>query len=487
MNLYQILLIALGTFSGIYLGAMPGLSVTMAVSLLISFTYSWETYSALALMIGIYCGGVYGGSRSAILLNIPGAPAAIATTFDGYPLAKLGEAGTAIGITTVQSVFGGLIGTVALALAAPLVSDIALMFAPRDYFLVAIMGLLLVGSLGRQSTAKGLFMAALGILLGMVGMDSLTGQPRFTFGSLNLMNGINYVTAMIGLFGVSEALMQIKLKDMPVVKQKIDKIIPSWKTLVDMLPLSLRSAFIGVMVGALPGTGGDIAALIAYDNAKRTVKNPTRPFGEGALEGLVAPETANNAAIGGAFIPMLTLGIPGDPVTAIFIGALFIHGIKPGPMLMVESPELFWFIVVSLLIANVFLLIFGLTGIKIFTKLVEIPKSILIPIIIILSVIGTYTIGNSVWDIYIMLIFGFLGYILKNFKYPLGPLVLGIILAPLLDTNYRRAVLTSGSIWEFIKDLFVHPISLILLLMITFMILSGTDWYRNMVRKDNIN
>lgn len=483
MNLYQILLIALGTFSGIYLGAMPGLSVTMAVSLLISFTYSWETYSALALMIGIYSGGVYGGSRSAILLNIPGAPAAIATTFDGYPLAKLGEAGTAIGITTVQSVFGGLIGTVALALAAPLVSEIALMFAPRDYFLVAIMGLLLVGSLGRQSTAKGLFMAALGILLGMVGMDSLTGQPRFTFGSLNLMNGINYVTAMIGLFGVSEALMQIKLKDMPVVKQKIDKIIPSWKTLVDMLPLSLRSAFIGVMVGALPGTGGDIAALIAYDNAKRTVKNPTRPFGEGALEGLVAPETANNAAIGGAFIPMLTLGIPGDPVTAIFIGALFIHGIKPGPMLMVETPELFWFIVVSLLISNVFLLIFGLTGIKIFTKLVEIPKSILIPIIIILSVIGVYTIGNSVWDIYIMLIFGFIGYILKNYKYPLGPLVLGMILAPLLDTNYRRAVLTSGSILGFFKDMFVHPISLVLLLMIIFMILSGTGWYKNIFRK----
>ena len=483
MNLYQILLIALGTFSGIYLGAIPGLSVTMAVSLLISFTYSWETYSALALMIGIYCGGVYGGSRSAILLNIPGAPAAIATTFDGYPLAKLGEAGTAIGITTIQSVFGGLIGTAVLALAAPLVSEIALMFAPRDYFLVAIMGLLLVGSLGKQSTAKGLFMAALGILLGMVGMDLLTGQPRFTFGSLNLMNGINYITAMIGLFGVSEALMQIKLKDMPIVKQKIDKIIPSWKTLIELLPLSLRSAFIGVMVGALPGTGGDIAALIAYDNAKRTVKKPSRPFGEGAIEGLVAPETANNSAIGGAFIPMLTLGIPGDPVTAIFIGALFIHGIKPGPMLMVETPELFWFIVISLLISNVFLLIFGLTGIKIFTKLVEIPKNILIPIIIILSVIGTYTISNNIWDIYIMLIFGVLGYILKNFNFPLGPLVLGMILAPLLDTNYRRAVMTSGSILAFIKDMVSNPISLILLVSIIFMMISGTKWFKQVISR----
>lgn len=478
MNLYHILLIGLGTFSGIYLGAIPGLSVTMAVSLLISFTYSWETHSALAIMIGIYCGGVYGGSRSAILLNIPGAPAAIATTFDGYPLAKLGEAGTAIGITTIQSVFGGFLGTIALALAAPFVSDIALMFAPRDYFLVAIMGLLLVGSLGRQSTSKGLFMAALGILLGMVGMDSLTGQPRFTFGSLNLMNGINYVTAMIGLFGVSEALIQIKLKDMPIVKQQIHKIIPTWRTLVKLLPLSLRSAFIGLMVGALPGTGGDIAALIAYDNAKRTVKNPTRSFGEGAIEGLVAPETANNAAIGGAFIPMLTLGIPGDPVTAIFIGALFIHGIKPGPMLMVETPELFYFIVISLLIANMFLLIFGLTGIRIFTKLVEIPKNTLIPIIIILSVIGTYTIQNSIWDIYIMLIFGVIGFVLKSYKYPLGPLVLGMILSPLLDTNYRRAVLSAGSLMTFVRDMITHPISLILLLSIIFMIISGTKWFK---------
>lgn len=483
MGLYHILLIALGTFSGIYLGAIPGLSVTMAVSLLISFTYSWETYSALAVMIGIYCGGVYGGSRSAILLNIPGAPAAIATTFDGYPLAKLGEAGTAIGITTIQSVFGGVLGTIALALAAPLVSDIALMFAPRDYFLVAIMGLLLVGSLGHESTPKGLYMAAFGILLGMIGMDSLTGQPRFTFGSLNLMNGINYVTAMIGLFGVSEALMQIKLKDMPIIKQKINRIIPSWKTLLKLFPLSLRSAFIGLMVGALPGTGGDIAALIAYDNAKRTVKNPSRPFGQGAIEGLVAPETANNAAIGGAFIPMLTLGIPGDPVTAIFIGALFIHGIKPGPMLMVETPELFWFIVVSLLIANIFLLVFGLTGIKIFTKLVEIPKGILIPIIIILSVIGAYTIQNSIWDIYIMLTFGVIGYILKNFKFPLSPLVLGMILAPLLDTNYRRGVLSSGSIIKFIIDMFTNPISLILILIIIFMLISGTKWFKSIFHK----
>lgn len=470
LDLELLLLIAAGTFAGVYIGAIPGLSVTMAVSLLISFTFSWNTNAALALMVGIYTGGVYGGSRSSILLNIPGAPAAIATSFDGYPLAKLGEAGTAIGIATVESVLGGFIGILVLAIGAPFVSEFALKFAPRDYLLLAIMGLMLVGSLGSKSTPKGLFMAAFGIILGMVGMDPLTGQGRFTFGSLNLMGGINYVTAMIGLFGVSEALVQIKSINLPVVKQKIDKIIPSWGMILKFLPLSIRTSLMGVIVGALPGTGGDLAALLAYDHAKRTVKNPTRPFGEGALEGLVAPESANNAAIGGAFIPMLTLGIPGDAVTAVIIGALFIHGLKPGPMLMVESPHLFWLIVGSLIVANIFLLIFGLTGIKIFTRLVEIHKGILVPVVIILSVIGSYTINNNIFDIYWMLGFGLIGYVLKEYDFPVGPLVLGLILGPMLDTNYRRAVMYSRTIPGFLLSIIKNPISLGLLLTIILMI-----------------
>jgi len=254
--------------------------------------------------------------------------------------------------------------------------------------------------------------AALGVLLGLVGMDPLTGVGRFTFGNIGLLSGINYVTAMIGLFGLSEALVQIKEIDVVAAKQQIDRIIPSFKSVVKYLPLSIRTSLMGVFVGALPGTGGDLAALLAYDHAKRTVKNPKVPFGEGAMEGLVAPESANNAAIGGAFIPMLTLGIPGDAVTAIIIGALFIHGLKPGPMLMVESPEVVWLIVGGLFVSNVFLLIFGLTGIKIFAKIVEIPKSILMPIIIILSVVGSYSINNSITDIYWMLGFGILGYLL---------------------------------------------------------------------------
>ncbi|MBG0765355.1 MAG: tripartite tricarboxylate transporter permease [Tissierellales bacterium] len=278
-NLQLMFYIAAGTFLGLYIGALPGLSVTMAVSLLISFTFSWDVLPAIALMIGIYCGGVYGGSRAAILLNIPGAPAALATTFDGYPLALKGQAGEAIGVTVVQSVLGGFIGAIVLAVGAPIVSNIALQFAPRDYLLLAVMGLFLVGSLGTDSTPRGLFTAALGVLLGLVGMDPLTGVGRFTFGNIGLLSGINYVTAMIGLFGLSEALVQIKEIDVVAAKQQIDRIIPSFKSVVKYLPLSIRTSLMGVFVGALPGTGGDLAALLAYDHAKRTVKNPKVPFG----------------------------------------------------------------------------------------------------------------------------------------------------------------------------------------------------------------
>ena len=398
-----IFLIAAGTWAGIYVGAIPGLSVTMAVSILISFTFSWNVNDALALMAGVYVGGVYGGSRSAVLLNIPGAPAAVATGFDGYPLAKLGEAGIAIGLSTTASVIGGFMGVIVLALAAPIISEYSLMFAPRDYFLLAIMGILLVGSLSGESLAKGVFAGALGVFLSMVGMDSFTGQGRFTFGSVQLMSGIHYVAIMIGLFGVSEALVQLHELTIKPIKQNVKKIIPSWRLLFKHLPLIIRTALIGIGVGALPGTGGDIAALLAYGHARRSIKNPTRPFGQGAYEGVIGPETANNAAIGGAYIPMLTLGIPGDAVTAVLIGALYIHGLKPGPMLMIETPHLFWFTVGSLALANIFLLFFGITGIRVFAKLVEIPKGLLLPIIIIITVVGTYAINNSINDVYWML------------------------------------------------------------------------------------
>ncbi|MDI6726544.1 MAG: tripartite tricarboxylate transporter permease [Smithellaceae bacterium] len=480
MNPKLMLLTALGTLSGIYIGAIPGLSVTMAVSILISFTFSWEINPALALMVGIYVGGVYGGSRSSILLNIPGAPAAVATAFDGYPLAKLGETGKAIGLSTTASVIGGFVGIIILALSAPTISEYSLKFAPRDYFLLAIMGILLVGSLSGESLAKGIFAGALGVLLSMVGMDNFTGQGRFTFGSIALMSGIHFVAIMIGLFGVSEALMQIHDLHIKPIKQDVSKIIPSFRLLLKHLPLIIKSSLLGTGVGALPGTGGDIAALLAYGSARRSVKNPSRPFGQGAYEGVIAPETANNAAIGGAYIPMLTLGIPGDAVTAVIIGALFIHGLKPGPMLMLETPHLFWFTVGNLTLANIFLLFFGLTGVRVFAKLVEVPKGLLLPIIIIISVVGTYAINNNVADVYWMLGFGIFGYILKVYGFQVGPVVLGIILGPLMESGFRRAMMdVQHDIPGFFLNLIVNPISLALTISILAILIGQTDlWSR---------
>jgi putative tricarboxylic transport membrane protein len=487
-DLSLLAMVAVGTLAGIYIGAIPGLSVTMAASILISFTFKWDVNDALALIAGIYLGGVYGGSRSAILLNIPGAPSAIATALDGYPLAQRGEAGQAIGVTTVVSVIGGFVGILALAVAAPAISDFALMFAPRDYLLLAILGILLVGSLSGDSLAKGVFAGAFGVMIGMVGLDPLTAEGRFTFDSMALMGGIPYVAAMIGFFGVAEMLYQLRDLDVPAVKQKIERIIPSWSIVRKFLPLSLRTSSIGVIIGALPGTGGDIAALMAYDHAKRTVKNPTRPFGEGAYEGLVAPESANNAAVGGAYIPMLTLGIPGDAVTAVIIGALYIHGLKPGPLLMVETPHLFWFTVGSLTLANIFLLIFGLTGIRLFSKIMEIPKGILLPLILVLSAVGTYAIQNNPVDIYWMLGFGILGYFMKVYGFQVGPVILGVILGPLMDVSYRRAMISArDDVGTFFVEFFTSPLSLVLTLFLLFIIFSQTPWWARLRRRKPAN
>lgn len=469
-----IFFVAAGVFAGIYIGAIPGLSVTMAVSLLISFTYSWDILPALALMVGIYTGGVYGGSRSAILLNIPGAPAAVATGFDGYPLAQRGEAGVAMGLSVTSSFIGTFFGIMILAAASPIVSKLAINFAPRDYLLLALSALFLVGSLSQGSLIKALITAFLGVLVGLIGMDPVNGQGRLIFENTRLLGGISFVVVMIGLFGLSEALYQLKNKAKPV-KQKMDKIVPSLKLILKNLPLTLRCSALGTFIGALPGTGGDIAALMAYDHAKRTVKKPSRPFGKGAYEGVLAPETANNSAVGGAFIPMMTLGIPGDSVTAVLIGALVIHGLRPGPMLMIEQPEFFWIIVGCLVLSNIFLLIFGFTGIRIFSKIVEIPKSIIIPIIIILSIIGSYSINNSIEDIYWMIAFGILGYFLKMYDYPIATMVLGVILSPIIDSNLRRAVeMAHGSFFGFVLDMFKHPITLFLLIFIVFMSVSQT-------------
>lgn len=479
MDWHLIALVWAGVFAGIWVGAIPGLSGTMAVSLLISFTFSWELNPALALMCGVFIGSVYGGAITAILINIPGAPAAIATGTEGYPLAQRGEAGKAIGLCTTVSLFSGFVGIICLAAAAPLIANIALMFSPRDFFLLAFMGILLIGSLGGGDPIKGVMAGAVGVLISMVGMDPSTGELRYTFGNLHLMAGVSFITAMIGLFGVSEALTQFRNMKAGSPKQNLNRIAPSLQTFKKYLPLGLRSALLGVFIGALPGTGGDVAALLAYDQAKRTTRNPETPFGHGAYEGIVAPESANKGAIGGAFIPMLTLGIPGDAITAIIIGGLFIHGLKPGPMLMIDTPHLFWMIVSLLAIGNVALYVLGMISVRPFSKIIEIPKNIVMPVVIILSVIGTFAIQNSVIDVFYMISFGILGYFMRLYGYSTGPMVLGLILGPMLDANYRRAMQgAENEIVPFLSGFFTSPISIFLVTAIFLMVFTQTKFYK---------
>ncbi|KUF09936.1 tripartite tricarboxylate transporter permease [Pseudoponticoccus marisrubri] len=481
---YLLGLTALGTLAGIYVGAIPGLSVTMAASILISFTFKWEVNAALALIAGVYVGGVYGGARTAILLNIPGAPSAIATALDGYPLAQKGQAGEAIALSTVMSVMGGLLGVLALALAAPLIAQFAIKFTSREYMLLGIIGILLVGTLSGESFAKGAFAGALGVMIGMVGLDPMTAETRFTYGSINLMGGVPFVVAMIGFFGVAEALVQLEHVAATPVKQAVSRIVPAWADVRRYLALALKSSGLGTLIGALPGTGGDIAALLAYDQAKRSTRDPEVPFGEGAKEGLIAPEAANNAAVGGAFVPMLTLGIPGDAVTAIIIGALYIHGLKPGPLLLSDTPHLFWFIVGNLTLANLFLLVFGLTGIRVFTKVVECPRAILIPLIVVLSAVGAYAIQNNPVHITWALGFGVAGYLLKRYGFQVGPIILGVILGPMIDSNYRRAMIAAQQdVGRFLYDLVSHPISAVLSAALLAMLISQLPVIRNRRRR----
>ena len=456
-------LTAVGTLAGIYVGAIPGLSVTMAVSILISFTFAWEVDAALALIVGVYMGGVYGGSRSAVLLNVPGGPAAVATAFDGYPMARRGLAGHAIGLATVMSVLGGFVGIVLLAVAAPAVAEVALRVQPRDYLLIGLLGLLLVGALSGESLSKGIFAGALGVLVGTVGLDPLTAQERLTFGVVDLWAGVPPVAAMIGLFGVAETLRQIDDIDGVAVRQAVARIVPSWGSVRRHTRLGLQTSTIGAVVGALPGAGGDVAALLAYDYARRVTRDPAVPFGQGAEEGVVAPESANNAAVGGAFIPMLTLGVPGDAVTAVIIGALFIHGLNPGPMLMITHPHMFWMTVGALTLANLCVLVFGLGGVRAFVRLTETPRPLLIPALLLLAAVGAYATNNAVADVWWALGFGVLGWAMKRYGYPVAPVVLGVILSRMIDDNWRRAIISeNGDVWALLTNGAASPLTLVL-------------------------
>jgi len=474
----MVLFVFIGAVAGLFVGAIPGLSVSMATALLVSITYTWETSNALATIMGVFVVGVYSGAVSAILINIPGAPSSVVTTLDGYPLAKKGQAYKALYYATVYSFIGSVIGLLVLWVLAKPISSIALKFTPMDYFLLSFFGLATVGSLTSKNFSKGLISAVLGVVLSMIGVDQLMGTPRLTFGSLQLKGGIGTVPALVGLFGFSEVLSvvfsgnynQIVLQAKKV-KVKISEVLSHWR-------LVISSSAIGVFVGALPGAGGPVAAFLAYNVAKKQVKNPETPFGEGALEGIVASETSNNACIGGALIPMLTLAVPGDAVTAILLSVFYVHGLKPGPTFIAENPEGFATIVVGGFIGCVALLLLGLTIAPRLGRILNVPKRILIPVVTILCVIGAFACNNRIFDVVLMIAFGVLGFVMRRRGYQTAPMVLGLVLGSMMDSNFRRAISLASTSDSLLAGLFGRPITMVLLICILITLGSNIPFFK---------
>ena len=457
----NILYINVGLAAGITIGALPGLTATMGVAVLLPFTFGLDPTTGILFLLGVYCGGIYGGSITAILINTPGTPASAATMMDGYPLAKQGKAGQALNMALSASVIGGLISCVALLLIAPQLARFALRIGPAEYFSLAIFGLTIIASASGKNMIKGLVMGTLGILFTTIGIDPVGGHNRLTFGVFYLVGGLDVIPVLIGLFAMSEILGKVKTMNDPVEmtgeyrNQKLPKgsIIGNIRTIV-------KSSGIGVFIGAVPGTGPAIAAFLSYNEAKRSSKNP-EAFGKGSLEGVAAAESGNNSVTGATMIPTLTLGIPGDTTTAIMLGALMLHGITPGPQLFVRQRAWVYAIMLGLFIVNIFLFFQGKLFIKAFINVTKVPAKIMIPSIFTLCLLGSFAVNNSVFDVFIMLFFGAVGYILSRLGFPLTPLVIAIILGPIAEMNMRNALtISAGSYMTFLT----RPISAFFLL-----------------------
>lgn len=445
MNPGVLFAIFTGTVSGIIVGAIPGLTATMAVALLIPVTFGMNPLMGLALMGGVYSGGMFGGAISSILLSTPGTPAAAATVFDGYPMTKQGRGGEALTVATWASFWGGVLSTVALLLMAPALAKFSLRFGPPEYFVLAIMGLSSIVTLTRGSMVKGLFSGVLGLIIATVGMDPLSGYMRFTFGSIDLFDGVPFMAALIGLFSISQIL---DLTADTRIVTNLNATIASIKRSPmppGMGPTIVKGGVIGTIVGMLPGAGATISAFISYNFAKQSSKDPDS-FGRGNPHGVAAAESANNGCVGGSLIPLLTLGIPGNSVAAALMGGLMIQGLIPGPELFSRYGSLTYGFILSLFLANLVFLALGIYLAPYFARLTFTPTALLIPSIAVLSVIGTYALNNNIFDVWLMIGFGILGYFLEKGGFSTGALVLGLILGPIAELGFGQSlIMSSGS------------------------------------------
>ncbi len=431
-----------GSLLGIIIGALPGLSAIMAVSILLPLTYGMAPQSAILMLLGVYCGANYGGSIAATLVNIPGTPSAVMTTLDAYPLAKKGKAGLAIGVATAASAIGGIFSVIVLTLISPVIARFALKFTSLEMLAVSIFGISIIAFISKGSTIKGLMAGIFGLLIATIGFDPQSAVPRFTFNSLYLNSGVQFTSAMIGLFGLTEIMLSVgkAAGDRSGAIEDVKNTFECFKHIGKYFGNLMRSSVIGVIVGAIPGAGGTIASIIAYAQQKKLSKNPDE-MGEGAIEGIIAAEAANNACCGGAMTTLLSLGIPGDSVTAILMGAFIIHGMQPGPNLFNTNYPLVSAIFIGMFIINIMILVLGLTGAPYFAKLLKFPPYLLNSMILVLCVVGTYGVQNSLFDIKVMLVFAALGYAFAKLEIPRSPIVLSLILGPLMEENLRRWML----------------------------------------------
>ncbi|MDO5379868.1 MAG: tripartite tricarboxylate transporter permease [Acidaminococcaceae bacterium] len=445
LNFDCLLWIALGTLIGIVFGAAPGLTATTAVALFTPITFYMPLNISLSFLMGMYCGGFYAGSIPAILINTPGAPGNAATVMDGYPMAKNGQAGRALSVSVTSSYIGGTLSAFALLVFAPIIAKIALKFGAPEYFAVAVLGLVCIAGVSGRSIVKGIAGATIGMFLSTIGMDPIDGLPRFTLDSVYLMGGIALIPALVGLFAITEVLSKVDKMDdenNKVITQ-ISGIMPHFSEYWHNKWLILKSSIIGILVGAVPGTGPTIASWMAYNEAKRSAKDPEK-YGTGIPEGVMATEASNNAVTGGALIPLLTLGVPGDTVTAVLLGALMIQGLTPGPMLLTEHYDLVAFLLWILIFANIVMLLMGLLSSKFAPYILKIPVKILMPIVCVLCITGGYAANNSFFDAAMVIVIGLGGYILMSFGFPVAPVVLGLILGPIIEPNMRMALIGSG-------------------------------------------
>ncbi|MEO0384046.1 MAG: tripartite tricarboxylate transporter permease [Pseudomonadota bacterium] len=470
------------TLLGIFVGSLPGLTATMGVALLTTLTYTLDRDAAITVLICMYVGAIYGGSRSAILLNIPGTPASAATALDGYPLAQSGRAGYAMALATAGSAIGTLVGILLLVMLAPPLAEAALNFGSFEFFWLAVFGIVISGQLtGGISPLKGYIAGLMGLMVAMIGSEGIHAHVRFNFDMPELNGGIGLIPAMVGAFGFAEVLTVMWRAKAKVVNAtgERDRILPKLVDLWRYKITIMRSGVIGTLVGIIPGVGEDIGAWASYAAARRTSKERAQ-FGKGSYEGLTAAETGNSAVVPGALIPALTLAVPGSAPAAVLIAALFIHGVRPGPMIMIEQPDFIYSVAVMLIFATIAIAVFGLFLTRVFVLVLKVPREILMPLVFTLCVIGPYALTQRTFEIWVMVVFGLVGFVLRQMNYPMAPLVLGIILGALLDKSLRRGLtLSDGDLTPF----FTRPISAVFVIIIVVSIALGVPAVRNAISR----